>query len=110
MIQEELARKQEESGALDEFCRDAFGAEEPLAECGSDFGVKPGTGKYIEVRASFFLGKMSGDGARFNKLDERVPCCYRIVVTEMGHEWLSVSFHLDNVPAQFPDESADFFS
>jgi len=87
-----------------------FGAEEPLAECGSDFGVKPGTGKYIEVRASFFLGKMSGDGACLNKLDERVPGGYRIVVTEMGYECLSVPFHLNYVPAQFPDEAADLFT
>jgi hypothetical protein len=68
------------------------------------FGIKPCTGKNIQVHGFFMFRKMRCDGTRFYKLDERVSASDRVVMTEVGDERSSKPFHTDYIVTEFRDE------
>lgn len=94
----------------DEFRCRAFGTEKSFAKSSGLLRVKPCTGKNVQVRTTFFLGKVSGDGAGFNELYERIAGGYRILMSEVWNERLAVTFHLDYIVAEFPDEATNLRS
>ena len=82
-----------------------FGVEERFAKLRSFFRIKQRTRENIKVDASFVFRKMRSHGTCFNKLDQRVPCGYGIVMSEMGDKRFTVALHVDYVVAEFRNET-----